>query len=448
MSFFEMRFFRKALVLLTRYSLVALSISVSAFLQAQSIPEYELPPIEYSKTGSSNRVTAIQDRLPSRDAQTDLDFLKSALSLLEIPVESQVLVFSRTSLQAKSIRPDHPRAIYFSDDCYVGWVPGGLLEATVSDPKLGLAFYQMDPHPKDGMRRFERESGCLACHGGSQTRNWPGLTVRSVYPDRRGDPILSAGTFLTEHDSPISDRWGGWYVTGRHGAARHMGNVTATESEDGASLDRESGANLDNLSKLFDVSQYLRPDSDIVALMVLEHQVGMHNRLCKGGLRVRKWLDYQRTLQKALNEPVTEQPTGTALLVVRSEAQAIVEHLLFSGEAELPEGGIQGAAAFERSFLNNKRVDAAGRSLKDLDLEKHLFRYRCSYMIYSSAFQSLPRELKAEISRQLGEVLLPAEPLAKFGYLQNSERQAIREILVATLPEVTAQWKTFSGARK
>lgn len=409
---------------------------VAGVAVAQSVPEYELPPIEYSKTAASNRVTEIEHRLAALETGSDRELLLKALGWLDIPVESQVLVFSKTSLQGKLISPEHPRAIFFSDDSYFGWVPGGLMEATVTDPKLGLVFYQLDPRAKRGGLRFERDNACLSCHAGSQTRNWPGLIVRSVYADRRGHPILSAGTFLTGQESPLSERWGGWYVTGKHGSERHMGNVTAGDQPSDPVLDRERGANVTDLSPFFDVKAYPRSDSDIVALMVLEHQIGMHNRLCTAGLRARKWLEYQRSLQQALGEPISAEPTGTALVVIRSEAQKVVEHLLFSEEAELPSGGISGRGEFEKVFLKNKKCDTKNRSLKDFDLKNRLFRYPCSYMIYSEAFEHLPDLLKAEIGRQLSRVLAASTPEKKFEHLTSEDRQAIREILMATKPEL------------
>jgi hypothetical protein len=417
---------------------------LAALASAQNLPEYELPPIRYSSTPASNAVSRLQARLtagsatlPGGDAPA---CLRGLLAMLEVPVDSQVLVFSKTSLQRGLIEPRRPRALYFSDDCYLGWVPGGLMEAAVSDPQLGLAFYRIESRDAAAGVRIERDADCLACHGGSLTRNWPGLMVRSVFPDGRGEPITSAGTFLTGHDSPLAERWGGWYVTGRHGAARHLGNVTATARGNDADLDREAGANVTNLARFFPTDPYLRKDSDIVALLVLEHQVGMMNRLVEGGLRVRKWLDYQQNLQRELKQPVSATPAGTALRVVESEAGRIVEHLLFCDEASLPEGGVQGAGDFERAFRGNRRPDSQGRSLKDFDLCTRLFTWRCSYLVYSQAFDALPDALKSAVARRLGEVLTPVEPPTRFRHLPAAERVAIREILTATKPELTARW--------
>lgn len=417
---------------------VALSLAATPALgQGQS--DYELPPINYSSATASNRLTVLQQRiesgelvLPSGDAK---QVLERVLAELQCNADSQVLVFSKTSLQRRLISPDRPRAIYFGDDCYVGVVLGGLIEVAVTDPDLGLAFYQFNPRQLE-RPAFERDADCLSCHGGSMTGHWPGLLVRSVFADDSGEIITSAGSFLIGHESPLSERWGGWYVTGKHGEERHMGNVFAKPGRGQATMDRDKGANLITLDDFFPTARYLRPDSDIVALMVLEHQVTMHNRLAQGALRARKWMHYQEQLRKELGEPETGELTGTARRIVESEASKIVEYLLFCDEIKLPEGGIEGAPAFQTSFAKNRRTDSAGRSLKDFDLGARLFRFRCSYMIYSEAFDALPPALKNEVYRKLFGVLTAAEVPKRFNHLETEERTAIREILFATKTDI------------
>lgn len=420
-----------------RFSIVGLVLGLATPppVPAQGSPDYELPPIEYSATAPSNRITRLTDHLnATRPPVTEGRFLRWLLQETGVPVDSQVLVFSKTSLQRDIISPRQPRSLFFNDDLYIGWVPGGLMEVTVTDPKLGMVFYALDSRDAKAPLRFQREGDCLSCHGGSMTRNWPGLMIRSIYPDDRGEPITSAGSTLVAHDTPIEQRWGGWYVTGKHGSTRHLGNVTAHDGGRDPNLDREAGANLTSLDKFFPTSTYLRPDSDIVALMVLEHQILMHNRLCEGALRVRKWSHYQRQLQKEMGEPIADHPVGTALRVLTHETDRIVDALLFSDEIQLPESGIQGAGDFEKAFAKNRRPDPAGRSLKDFDLRNRLFRHRCSYMIYSEAFDALPIDLKNSVLQKLDNILTAANPPPRFAHLPATERTAIRDILVATLP--------------
>lgn len=414
----------------------------------QSISEYELSPIEYSESEASNRVSIIQKKLElgtlSLPRGSHKKFVEAFLESMSVPVDTQVLVFSLTSFQRDLIHPKQPRAMYFSDDCYIGWVPGGLMEVAVTDPKLGIVFYHLNPREESKAMKFTRDRECLSCHGGSMTRNWPGLIVRSVYPDSSGNPITSAGGFFTDHQSRIEDRWGGWYVTGEHGSLRHMGNAIGKRATYGAELDRESGANLKNLDQFFPTKKYPRPGSDILALMVLEHQVGMHNRLSTGSLRVRKWTHYQRQLQKELGETVTDEPTGSALLVVQSEAKRILEYLFFAREVRLSKNSIQGNDVFQTAFRKNRREDAEGRSLKDFNIRSRLFAYRCSYMVYSESFESMPDVLKKELYRRMIEILSAESPPKEFAHLSSTERRAIHQILLATHDGFASAWQQFS----
>ena len=209
------------------------------------LPDYELAPIEYSATEASNQVNRVQARLDSGQVRlyspVEKERMRRCLAEFHIDPASQVLVFAKTSLQRKLIAPETPRALYFSDDAYLGTVPGGLIEVTVTDPKIGFAFYYLDARDPVKIPQFTRDNDCLSCHAGSMTGHFPGLMVRSVFAGANGEPITSAGTFLVGHDTPIFDRWGGWYVTGGHGKERHMGNVLAREKGQDAELDREIG---------------------------------------------------------------------------------------------------------------------------------------------------------------------------------------------------------------
>lgn len=402
---------------------------------AQRNAAYEEPPINYSATVTSNRAERIEKLWQAGELKNADKYGKPAmrafLKALDIPVESQTVVFSKTSLQYARISPKNPRALYFSDDAYFGWVPGGIYELTLNDPKLGLVFYEIDPHEK----RIQRSRECLNCHAGSRTRDWPGVLIRSVFPEEDGSPMGQAGGFTINHESAFENRWGGWYVTGHHGESSHLGNGIAKWENGNASVDASANSNLTDLSDRFDTTRHLRGDSDIIALMVLEHQCEMHNRLSRALLRIRKWRHRQEEFQKMIGEPMPKEPTGTLLTVLNGERDRIVEYMLFRDEASLPAGGIRGAGEFEGAFSRNRKPDSKDRSLKDFDLKTRLFEYRCSYMIYSEAFEILPDMLKRAVYRKLSEVLSAEEPPVKFMHLPKAERQAIHEILLATKPE-------------
>jgi hypothetical protein len=406
---------------------------------------YEQPPINYSQTSPTGPVARLQGQLDTGEVRLNRDseqrFLRDLLTRLEVPVESQVLVFSKTSHQNPYITPKTPRAVYFGDDVYLGWVQGGVVEVADMSPTLGMTFYVLDHRDPAKPLKFERTASCLDCHASSRVNNLPGVLVRSVYPDANGQPILSQGSFVTGHASPLSERWGGWYVTGRHGDGRHMGNTRATETRDGMDFDPAAGANQLDLSGHFNSKPYLRGSSDIVALMVLEHQVEMQNLLSQAANYVRLAAHRQKLLRQELGEPPTEELTGSSLTVAKSQTEKIVRHLLFCDEVRLPDGGIEGDPEFQTAFQHNARRDSAGRSLKDFQLKHRIFRYRCSYMIYSSAFEDLPASLKSMVYARLLEVLDGHDQTELFSHLSSFERGAIKEILRETKADLPADWR-------
>lgn len=144
-----------------------------------------------------------------------------------VKASRQTLVFSKTSLQQRHSTPRNPRAIYFNDAVDVGFVRGAeLLELSVADPQLGTVFDTLDQRIRD-RRTFARQTNdCLICHGGSHTRGVPGHIVLSVCADRSGQPLFSAGSHRVDDKTPLADRWGGWYASGRHGDATHLGFVS------------------------------------------------------------------------------------------------------------------------------------------------------------------------------------------------------------------------------
>src|SRR5688500_4898928 len=323
----------------------------SAWAQAQ--PDYEQPPVSYSASTPHDAMVRLQKRIASGElafAGSDQRILKTLLDELGVPVESQLLVFSRTSLQRGRIRPERPRALYFSDTAYVGWVPGGLIEVVAIDSQLGPVFYSFEISPAGGASpKIERDTDCLRCHGGTFVRDIPGVFARSVFPDANGEPLLRHGTLVVEDDTPFEQRWGGWYVTGYHGPEDHRGNARGSEVGDQLVVEM-SKARPDELSEFFDTSGYLRPTSDVVALLVFEHQLTVQNALTRAGMMSRKMIAYQHGLQKAFKEPLTDEPAYDSVRsVFASSVQDIVDRLLFWKAAPLPQG-VTGNDAFRKSF--------------------------------------------------------------------------------------------------
>ena len=339
------------------------------------------------------RWRCLQAKLQSKKAVLRHDdrqgYLRSVLEQLNVPVSSQVLVFSKTSFQRTRIAPDTPRAIYFNDDVYVGFVQGSdVLEFSAVDPELGGTFYLLEQAKTPTPTFLRQTHDCLQCHASGKTLDVPGHLVRSVYPEESGQPAFNAGTFSTSHESPMAERWGGWYVTGTHGKQTHMGNVLVTDREHPEKLDTRAGANLTDLSGKFDTSAYLAPSSDLVALMVLEHQVKMHNLITLANYQAKIAIHYSRAINKALGEP-EDAISETTARRFQGPAEDLVKYMLFVDEAPLSEP-VRGTTSFAKDFTARGPRDHQGRSLRDFDLKTRLFRYPCSYLIYSKAFDALP----------------------------------------------------------
>ena len=425
--------------LLTVFLFACISAGVPA--RARDTEPYEQPPISYSATQPQDPIARLQARMAAGEVKfgrSDRDLLQALLRELGIPVESQMVVFSKTSLQRQRIRPDHPRAVYFTDNCYVGWVPSGLMEVTTVDPVLGPIFYALDPAAlrTNATRAFVRDSDCMRCHGGTFVRGIPSVFVRSLFTDAEGEPMLRYGSEVVDFRTPFANRWGGWYVTGKHGAALHRGNVFAQEKKDQLVVDFKRGANLTSLSGFFETQDYPVAGSDIVALLVLEHQTAMQNTLTRASVNCRRMLEYQKNLQRDLKEPVTDDLTYDSVKsVFESSARELADDLLFQGEAELP-AGLEGSPAFQRAFQASARRAAGGQSLKDFSLKGHLFENRCSYLIYSDSFLQLPVQLKHRVYDRLARALKATDADPRYAYLGAGERARIARILRETHPEL------------
>ena len=421
---------------------------LAAMAQPGWAQEYEQEPIRYSKTEPHNRISQLIERIQAGKTQLhhepQFGYLRSLLKELEVPESSQMLVFSKTSLQRHRISPNSPRALYFNDDVYVGFCQqGDVLELSAADPQLGAVFYTVGQNQSDPLRITRQADNCLICHSSSHTKDVPGHVVRSVFTDTAGFPILSAGTYRIDHTSPLEKRWGGWYVTGTHGPQKHLGNLTIDGHDVPHGLDNSAGMNLTELGDRFQSAAYLTGHSDIAALMVFEHQTDAHNLIARANFLTRQALHYQQALNRELDEPGDHVWESTKSRI-KSAGEPLVEYLLFSGEAELTHR-LQGTSGFANEFARLGPRDRQGRSLRDFDLETRLFKFRCSYLIYSPSFRDLPCEARDYVLRRMREVLSGQDESKKFAHLTANERQAILEILRDTLPDLPDSWRASTG---
>jgi hypothetical protein len=367
-------------------------------------------------------------------------YLRSVLRELGVPQSSQMLVFSKTSLQSRRIWPQRPRAIYFSDDVYVGFCQAGdVIEVSVADPQLGAVFYTVDQEPDEKPTLRRQTDNCLMCHGSSATQNFPGHLVRSVFPDPQGQPILSAGSFRVDQTSPLEKRWGGWYVTGTHGDMRHLGNLVIRSREVPVKIDNSAGFNLQQLPSTVDAERYLTPHSDIVALMILEHQTQGHNLITRANFLARMALFQQAELNRSLGKPNDELWDSTTSRI-KDAGEPLVKFLLLDDEAKLTSK-ITGTSPFADEFASRGPRDSRGRSLRELDMQRRMFRYPCSYLIYSASFRQLSDEVREYVWQRLWDILNGADKSGEFANLSAGDRQAIIEILHETHPELPDYWK-------
>jgi hypothetical protein len=362
------------------------------------------------------------------------------LNELKVPSSSQTLVFSKTSLQRHRIEPRSPRAIYFNDGIYIGFCrDGDVLEVSAADPELGTVFYTLEQQPNDPPRLTRQTDSCLLCHGSSHHQGVPGHVIRSTYVDAAGLPMLSAGSFRIDHTSPLANRWGGWYVTGSHGDQKHLGNLIVRGRTDPRQIDNSDGMNVKDLSARFDVSAYLTPHSDIVALMVLEHQAQAHNLLARASFLGRIAIHQEAALNRELGQPADHRWESTNSRI-RDAGEPLVRYLLLCEEAQLTSR-LEGTSGFAEEFSVRGPRDPLGRSLRDLDLNRRLFKYPCSYLIYSPEFDALSQLVKDYVWRRIDDVLSGKEQSSDFAHLTSADRQAIREILLSTKHDVPESWR-------
>jgi hypothetical protein len=399
---------------------VSLTVAAGVKLSDGFSGEPDQPEIGYSTLPVTDAVGLLNRKLESGEVRLERShaggYLRAVLDALKVPVESQLVVFSRTSLQQRIIYPTNPRTIFFNDSVAVGWVHGEpFVEVAAQDARQGIHFYTLNQTP-DEHPKFSRHDGrpCLECHESMAAAGIPGMLVRSSPVGEDGFPMRERGNYVTDHRSPFVERWGGWFGTGEVSMS-HLGNRIAP--------DAEAPAAFGTLASQFDTGAYLSPYSDVAALMVFNHQMRMMNLITRLGweFRVAKAGD--------LDEAVRE----------------FVDYLLFVDEAPLP-GKVRGTSGFAEKFSAQGPRDSAGRSLRDLDLTHRLMKYPCSYMIYSEAFDGMPEAAKNAVYRRMWQVLSGKEGDARYSRLTSADRVAVIEIIRETKNGLPEDWRKRKSA--
>lgn len=389
----------------------------------------------YRTTLDRNPVTELFAKVDSGEVVLEYEphfgYLRSLLRELDIPESSQSLVFSKTSLQMRRISPQNPRAIYFNDEVYVGWVRGSsLLEISTTDPELGAAFYTFQMIPRRINLRRETDR-CLACHKIPMTQNVPGHAVRSLLTRETGTINSLERAYVTDHTSPIGERWGGWYVTGDLGGMTHMGNKFL----DGDRLVPIGGQpDRKDLRDDLSAAEWPVPTSDVVALMVMEHQTQAQNTFTRANHDVAEALrNERRRVERERDErTAADAPESVAFRpaddLIDEAAKRILDALLFADEAIL-HAPVRGSSSFVEDFSRRGPFADDGRSLREFDLETRMFRYPLSYLIYSESFGALDPVLKERVYAKLGDVLRHRDGADEYPHLRVADRESILAIL-------------------
>lgn len=408
--------------------------------------DQEYPLIAYSGPATHNRVWRLKQQLESGQLSLAWEpkwgYLRALLRALEINTDSQLLVFSRTSLQIKYISDKTPRAIYFNDDTYVAWEQGSpLLELTVIDAEAGVVFFGVENRRETAVK-FEREGGrCLTCHdtysmmGGGVPR----VLAMSSPVDDPADTRAYTSASDVDDRTPIEHRWGGWYVTGAHGRQTHFGNMPLREESGGDQLRRllSTRANRQTLEGYFDTASYLTDKSDIAALLVLEHQAFVQNLITRANYKVRTVLS--RAAHDTIGVPYAWADLGRRdQSVVRPMIESVVRAMFFA-DAVTPADRIQSGSGFAARFAKIAPLDSRGRSLRELDLDQRLFRYPLSYLVYSAHFDALPPYVLDYIDSRIVEVLQGQDKTGLSTRIAPADRAAITQILIDTKPRLASR---------
>ncbi len=378
-------------------------------------------------------VQRLQERIDLGEVELHFDpggkgWLLSLLEAFDIPVSSQTLVFSKTSAQFRLIRPQSPRALYFNNEVYVGWVRGGpILEISAAARGEAGVFYSLEQQPSSRPRFVPDNGTCLQCHESARTLDIPGHVTRSVHPAPDGQPVLRLGSVDVGADTPLEQRFGGWYVSARE-AGPHLGNRWLEDFNSEEAL--EPSAAPVELDRLFDLADYPAPTSDIVAHLVLAHQTEVHNRIARAGREAERAIAYRADMLRLFGE-LSDESGASIQRRIERPAEELVRALLFADEALLP-APVRGDSTFAKEFERRGPFDDQGRSLRQLDLDRRLLRYPLSYLVGSEAFAALPGETLDYVKRRLREVLIHGD--AQFDHLSAADRRAIVEILRQTSP--------------
>lgn len=409
--------------------LLSFSAARAAETKAPRVIDFKAAPHSYLEAQPKDRFAQLlakaQKGEVTIDTSNDKAFLSSLLEALNIPASSQIMVFSASSLQSEIINPRNPRALYFNEDTYVGWVPGGLIEIIAADPEMGPMFYVYNRlRPGGPVPDVQRSVKCMNCHAGEATRRLPGLIAESLLVSRAGSSLETYRRNVQGHQIPLEDRFGGWHLTGEHHLTNHKANIMGVPR--GAGKTEKTPVRPGQFS---DLSLHLLPTSDILPHLIHEHQIGFENRLVYAIYTLRQLKSEDKGMLSQASKAEVEE-----------RAEELARYIVFADEAKFPSQGIEGDPAYAQDFLRDRKITKAGLSLKDLDMKTRMFKHRCSFMLYTDTWKEAPKELKDRIYFHMASYLRD-QPDPQHAHLAPAERRAIRDILKETMTDLPVWWR-------
>ena len=413
--------------------IISLTFLIGFQVSLYSQIAFDYPPLNYSTAPLKNDIEQLRLKLESGETKLTFDdkhgYLPDILKNLGVPTSSQVLVFSKTSFQKELINAKKPRALYYNEQSYIGWVNGSdTLEFTAVDENVGAVFYTLEQKKTEFPKIVRNNDDCLDCHSSARTQSVPGVMIRSIFLDKTD----SLKTNVVNHRTSFNERWGSWYVTGNSGSMKHLGNIVNSKGQD------QKHHNISSLKDFFNTEEYPLDQSDIVSLMVLEHQIHMSNLLTRANFRTRVTLHRQEGINKRKGH-VEGHISEYALDEIKRNCESVVKYMLFSDETKLTDQ-ISGNPDFIAQFQKDSLKDSKNRSLKEFNLKNRIFEYPLSYMVYTDQFDAIPKIAKEYIYQRLFDILSNKDKSDDFKHLTSQMRQDIFEIFKQTKKDLPDYW--------
>lgn len=419
------RFYVSTIYLLSQLSFCA-TISAEESYQTPMVNYREPPTVDFEKKihqyytkntdDSFKKVSEFLTQKSTNELQFDSEkeSLHNLLSDLNISIHSQTLVFSNTSLQLSRISQNNPRAIFFNDNLYLGYVPGGFIEIIGIDAQIGAIPYVFKLPQKGDLQypQIRRSTRCMRCHATKQTGGVPGLLLSSVIPAETGGSLDNLNPGKPGHNLPYTRRFGGWFLTNQADNHNNWSNSIGVMNQKGQIKQKKIQLPVYNISKY-----HLSNESEMVTHLVMEHQIGFTN-LCISA-------------QYALRESRLSKNKSTKHQVEDYFVEQLLRYSLFVDEPNLSIPSDKETSRFITYFEKSYPKKNPFNLFRKIELNTRLFKTRCSYMLGTPVFKALPDDFKNTFMISLREIVSKKNTELSFlgSHLEEDERERILHVL-------------------